>query len=322
MLAVLALLEGCGGCVDDLVAECGEQVGGVTHRGRAGRVDRAAGSRHRPDADAEPARLRPRFVCERPRRRRGGVGIPGLVAGQHVQQRSRIAHRPRHDPVGRGPAPTFAGLRPTGDASAGRLQPEQAVARGRDADRSAPVGCVRDRNHPGGDGGCRPSRRPTRGAIVVPRVAGRTVGERLGRGRRGELGRVGPAEDHEPGPSQAGDDVVLDRWSVVRVAKEGRPEVAGLAGHLRVEVLEQDRNATEGSVRKGAIGLVAGCGEPFVDDCVDRRVGRLDAGDGSLDQLPRRRLAVADPSGQLHGVVGNGDVGRSGTREVGHVTAG
>src|SRR5262249_8707488 len=68
------------------------------------------------------------------------------------------------------------------------------------------------------------------------------------------------------------------------------PHVGRVAGRVAEEVLQEERHAAEGAVRE-----VTGRGRPRLleerdDDRVQRRVERLDAGDGRVHEGGRRRV--------------------------------
>ena len=182
-------------------------------RGRGRRTAKAAvvkAMRSRPGS-------RPDLLGERPRRRRQPVGIAGLRLAGDVEQHGAVAHRAGDGVHHRKPAPALV-LRRVGDAALGRLQAEQAAARGRGADRAAAVAGVGRRHDPG-----RHRRRRAAGgaagrAAEVPGIAARAEQDRLGDRLQAEFRRVGLAEDHQAGAAvQAGQravglgDVVLRR---------------------------------------------------------------------------------------------------------------
>src|SRR5439155_9514271 len=137
------------------------------------------------------------LVLERAGRRRRGVRVARHGTGDRIEDRGRVADRAREGPVDREAAHPLADVRTERNASARRLQPDEAAGAGRDADRSAAVVPVRGGHHPRGDRGRGTAARSTRRPARVPRVARRAVGIRL-RGRQGsELRRVRPAEYYE-----------------------------------------------------------------------------------------------------------------------------
>ena len=155
--------------VFDLVAERLDQVEGAAQRRDALGVALEAWDRRlleKADAkrfvDADLLHVRPRrFWCD--------IGITGRRAVNGVEQRSGVANRaadaersgePRHD---------VAEQRPLGDPLARRLQPDEAVDRGRDANRAAAVVGVGERHH-----ARRRRRRPSRPRSRRPCARGST----------------------------------------------------------------------------------------------------------------------------------------------------
>ena len=184
------------------------------------------------------------------------------------------------------------GLRPTRPHMAAGMRieppPSEALAHG---------------HHPGGDGGRRSAAGATGAVIRVPGVVGRAVGQRLGRGHQAELGRVGPAEDDEARLPVALREVGVLGVDVARLLERLDAHVERVTGGGRPQVLQQEGHAPERAVGQvGGRRLLAGPVEALVDDGVELRVQGLDAGDGGVDQLERRRLAAADQVGLGHGV--------------------
>ena len=60
--------------------------------------------------------------------------------------------------------------------------------------------------------------------VGAPRIARHAVEARLGRRRQAELGRVGLAGDHEPGPPEARDDLAVGRRDLAAVKPRGRSD--------------------------------------------------------------------------------------------------
>ena len=137
--------------IDDVVPEIREQRGGVTRRAlrtRDRQERRSAASSSRQSAGAPAPALPPRGTGAPARARRT---CRRLVAGHHVEQRGRVAHRAR-DRAGRAEAERAGAVRRGGFASARRLDPEEAAARRGNADRAAAVASVRGGCEARGDG--------------------------------------------------------------------------------------------------------------------------------------------------------------------------
>ncbi len=197
-------------------------------------------------------------------------------------------------------------------ASARRLEPEHAAARGGDADRPAAVTTVRHRHHAGGDGGRGTAARAARGVLRVPRVAGRPEGARLGRGRDAELRCVGLAENDEPGAPVARHQLAVVVGDVG--AHHLRAVAHRHAGEAREQVLHEERNARERSHRRDAGGDGPRALEERRDHRVEGRVGALDARDRGIDQLARCDLATSDQI-RLRGGVEIAELFHAHTRE-------
>jgi hypothetical protein len=75
------------------------------------------------------------------------------------------------------------------------------------------------------------------------------------------------------------------------------------AGHHRQQILDQEGHAAQGAVGQVPLRRLARLVEHGVDDGVDLRVARLDAGNGGLDQFQRRHLPGAHQFGQAERVV-------------------
>ena len=167
--------------------------------------------------------------------------VPGQRIGpaDDVEHGRGVGDRPAHDAAG---GQALEAVRAARHPVAARLEPDQAAARRRDADRPAAVARVRDRGHARGDGGGRATARPARGVVGVPRVPGDAQRVALGEGHRAELGRRRLVEQDEPGLLEALDDQLALGDRLLRRplrAVAGRP-----AGHV-VQVLDRDGHAVE-----------------------------------------------------------------------------
>ena len=122
------------------------------------------------------------------RRRRGGVAIASssdpsqrrrVVRGaevgavRRVDQRRRVAHAARQEPVDRHPGPALAGRWTVGKPGPCRLQPEQTARRRRDSHRATAVTAVGDRHDSSCDRSRRARRRSAGDVVEVPRIARR-----------------------------------------------------------------------------------------------------------------------------------------------------
>ena len=147
-------------------------------------------------------------VRERGPRQRRAERCRGPVAGQQVERERGVVHRAGEHAVD---AEGLEGgqLGPERDAEAGRLEPDDAAAGGRDPDRAAGVVAVRERDQAGRDRGGAAARGAAGDQARVVRVARRAVALGLGDGphrptracsscRRRSLPRPAAAP---PGPS-------------------------------------------------------------------------------------------------------------------------
>ena len=231
------------------------------------------------------------------------VGVAELGTADPVEGGGGVAHRPREHAVHAEPAAVLAGEWPHRHPSPARLEPDEAAARRRDAQRATAVVAVGDGDDAGGDGGGGPARRPAGRAVERPGVAGRAVRDRLGRDGGPELGGVGASEADQPERPQAGGEVGVLRGPPVEVAEEGGALVVGLAGLVGAEVLQQGRHALERTGGEiGVDGLVTGGVVAGVDDGAEHGVPPLHPGDAGLDELGRGDLPARHEPAQLHPV--------------------
>ena len=179
-------------------------------------------------------------------------------------------------------------------ASVGRLEAEDAVDRGRDADRAATVTAVRNRRHARSHRAAAAAGRTPRRVVGIPGIAAHAPERAVARPGVAELGRRGADMENRAGTHEAlghrvgvigavvlhdlgadRGDLALDR--VIVLAREGQPfERAQPAVGLAV-------------ARLGRLGLLQSTLEIAVGDEVERRVDRLAAGDHRLHQLDRRQ---------------------------------
>ncbi len=131
----------------------------------------------------------------------------------------------------------------------GRLVPDRAAVRARDAHRAALVAADGKIDGAGGDERRAAARRTAGGAGRVPRVTNRAGARRVAAAREAEVLTHCLADDRGPGAEQAGDDGGVTRWDE---ALEGfRPVHHRHAGDHDV-VLDRDRAAGQWAV----VGLV------------------------------------------------------------------
>ncbi len=215
-----------------------------------------------------------------------GVEQPGAVPHAPADtQPHRQAVGARQGPL-RGPPPRG-------------LEAEQPACRGGNPDGSAAIGGVGHRDHARRDRRRRPTARPARRAVEVPRVAGGAVQHRLGNGDEAELGGIGAPQADEPGsvePFEHGGRLVGDV-----VAEEHRTERHPLSG-FECQVLDEERDAGKGPL-PGRGGFEPGLFESGSDDGIDGGIASLDPCDSRLDELTRMHVAPGDQFRQAGGIV-------------------
>ena len=202
------VLQAVGVGLLHVVAERRQQGGRLL-----GRADARGMGRHpRAGSTRTPTRRRPGSAPTSARYgrsgRRGDDGVADARAARGVEQRGRVTHGAGDDVLDAEAA--LVPQRPEGGPPLADLEPDQPAAGGRDADGAAAVAGVRGRHQPRRDRGGRPAARTARRALQVPRVVGRAEGHGLGRREDAELGRVRPAQDHEPGGAVATDQGGVD----------------------------------------------------------------------------------------------------------------
>src|SRR3954463_12310238 len=127
---------------------------------------------------------------------------------------------------------------------------------------------------PPGEGPGVPAGGPASRVAGVPRVARRRERLRLGGHGRAELRHVGAAQGDEAG----GEELLGEegRHRPREVLQRTDADGGRLAGDRAAEILEQDRDAAERTVRKLAPCCRTGLVEPGADDGVEVRVDGLD----------------------------------------------
>src|SRR5947208_11224112 len=151
------------------------------------------------EGNAQLPRVRANLLQERPRRRRGPIGITGCGAARGVEECGTVSYGPRQGVAASKAAPAFADVGTGRIAPAGRLQAKQAAMSGGDTDGSAAVGPVRGRHHVGRDSSSGAAAGAAGTTFKVPGIASRTVCHGLGGRVEAELRRVGATEHDEAG---------------------------------------------------------------------------------------------------------------------------
>ena len=155
--------------------------------------------------------------------------VPGLVAGEHVEQRRGLGHRARQHPVDA--EQRVAEVRARRDAPARGLETDEAAARRRDADRAAAVVAVGERDHARGDRRRRAARGAARGALEVPGVARGPEARGLGHRQDAELGQLRrPDDDHARLAQPADEEGVVARDVIAeQLGADGQPQAVDRA---------------------------------------------------------------------------------------------
>ena len=226
----------------------------------------------------------------------GAITVSPIARASHrVEERRGVAHGAADAELDRQTALVAKGSKR--DASLARLQPDEATARGRDANRTAAVARMRERHHARRNGRRGSSARSTRRARDVPRVVGRAPGDRLGGRHAAQLGAVGASGDDESSVTEPTDQRGVRVGDDVRVLQRDVAVADPLARVRRVQILDEERHSTKRATRqrRAARGL-AGVIEPTDDHRVQHRVDLLDPFDRRLEQFERRHVAVRDES--------------------------
>ncbi len=172
--------------------------------------------------------------------------LHGIVGERQISRRSRQ----RAEMIEAGDKGEGARAR---KPAVGRLQPEQAAERGRDADRAVGVRAQRERHEPACDRAARTARRAARHVRSVMRIARGAVVHVLAGEVVGVLAHVERADENGAGRLQARDER--------RIGRGGRPVAVDLgAGQRRQarhveQVLDGKRHAGERAERlaRGAL---------------------------------------------------------------------
>ena len=127
----------------------GKDLGGKPRGGQWLVVDRDPEWGGGREVDHDPAGRVPDGVGEALRRRPDPMMIPRLVSGHRVERDRRIERCAGERSVDRNAAGEIAEVGADRDASAARLEADDAAAGGRDADRSAKVASLRESDHAG-----------------------------------------------------------------------------------------------------------------------------------------------------------------------------
>ena len=185
--------------------------------------------------------------------------------------------------------------------AARHFQADQAVDAGRNPDRTAAIGCVRDRQHTGGHHRRRPRGGAAGGVVGIPGIAG-DIECIFGRAADAEFRRGAAADDVQPGLADlAGEKAVL-RGPVA--LHDGGAEFLQPPPQRRAEILHQIGHAGE---HAGFVHAVSGgIGDHVVedlDDGVERGVEPGYAGGGLCRKFGRRQIALAHAVGQRHRVM-------------------
>ena len=246
--------------------------------------------RSRPDRD------RPRPGTDPPAA--APIRIADVRPRGRVEERGAVAHASRHRVADRGAAPAFARVRAHRVAGARRFEAEQPAGGGGNADGASAIGRVRHRQDPGGHRRRRAAARSAGAVVEIPRIAGGAEPARLGGRRQPHLGRVGLADDDEPGALEAEGELAV---VVEHVVGEQRAAVRGdHALIVGAEILQEIRHAGERPVCKPGAQRGPGLIVHARDDRVDRGVARLDRASVSSTissaLTARRRTSSASPS--------------------------
>ena len=159
---------------------------------------------------------------------------------------------------------------------------------------------MRDWKNPGGDRGCCTTRRAARGMREIPGITGRAEQTRLRGRHQSEFRTGGFAEDRKTGIEEAaGQGAVMVRHVRLEQARaRGRD-----GARQRLEVLEQERHAGEGTARKATFDLFARIVVVPDDDSVDLRIDFFRPRDRLVQQLLCADLLVANERREAETVV-------------------
>ena len=281
----------------DRVAQLFEESRRGLHRGRNLGIDRATAQVARGEGDAQPSRLALHLLEIGAL----GLGCPIAIARQRaaddVEVGGRVAHAARdarHHREAHG-----LGARNFGMATAGRLQAEHAAGRRGNADRSAAVAALGQRDEP-----CRHRRgaaatRPSGRELRAPRVVRGAVERGLRGGQETELRGVGqtdrkqsPVDQPRRGGMALLSDVGCEEPTGERVGGAG-------PGDGR---LEERRHPGQRALRCGVARELEGPIEELRRRRTNLGVELLDAPEGRLQHLGAGQFALRDAVGQCDAV--------------------
>lgn len=258
------------------------------------------------ERDLQPPRWPGDQLPVRRGRRRGEVGRAHVRADHRVQQARAVAHGTGHRVLMAHAVRGVAAMRPGGDQPAGGLEADQAVDRGRNADRTAAVGGMGSGQDASRHGRRRTPTGPARAVGQVPGVARRAGQCWLRRHVHAELGRCGTAQDAQTGAAQASHRLAVEVGQVV----DEQPAAMAQRHTLdrRVQVLDEIGHAGErpvGCGRRVGVTAAQALGEGLVQpgDRVDGRVHCPQARQRGLHHLLHGEVAAADGLGQTGRVV-------------------
>lgn len=210
---------------------------------------------------------------------------------QRVENDGCVDHRARHRPED-DPVAAVAVVRRPRHATALRLEPEQAGARRRDADRARAVRGERGGYHAGRHRCRGAAAGPARRALDVPWIAGHPPGHRLRERPQAQLRHPRLADHHRAARSEAPHDFGI-------VDGAGRERARSPAGHLPGEIdLVLDRHGHPQQRRVlarrpapvGPVGVLAGAVGVHGAERVQVRIEDVDTRKRQLDQPTRGHL--------------------------------
>ncbi len=211
--------------------------------GRRGHLGVHRHARPRPRRHRDPQRPGARLGGKG----RGAVLVADTRPGDGVEQRLGVADRAGEDEVGRRAEHRLPQVRPARRAPPARLQPDQAAARRGHPDRPGRVVRVRHRHR-----ACRhqrrgPAARSADPAVECPRVARRTVPDRLGGEADRQLGHGRQAEGDQARGAEPGHQLVVVARDDARSQAVAAEEERHAFGE-RPAVLDEEGNTGERSV--------------------------------------------------------------------------
>ncbi len=168
------------------------------------------------------------------------------------------------------------------------LSPILPLTPGRNADRAAAVGGMRDRDGARRDHRGAAGRRAAGGVVGVPGVARDVDGGIVRRAADSEFRRGRPADQVESGLAHLRCQERIGGGAIA--AHQQRAHFLQAALHRRAEILHQERQAGKGPVEIGAV--LAGIGDRVLEDFDHARQRRIDLGDAG----GRLRWPVPRPS--------------------------